>query len=517
MPVLSLLITLLLTGGSATASEDSLFMNRNIPVIEFPGIAQEDFNDAFNVLNECVVKAPGYGFPYPFIAPGGHYGGCWWQLDASISLHATKWINQGFSENMLRGFIAVQKPDGRIPLYGHDKVPDYPTCSSLPKLFQAAYAVLKHSGDNTLLKTVYPMLYRYWSWWFSDARRDAATGLITGIFEESFPPIENRLKTTAQVDLNVELATACQYMAELASRLGLQNDKKRFLNSRLQLVGAINRYMWNEKLSGYTSFDVIHKSPDSTFIVSAFDPLVSNIAPYDRAVRMVQQLTNDQYFNWHTRPLTSVAKTASIYNETTGAYNGAPAWSGSIWSLRNYVAVQGLEDVGRYDLAAYLALKTVRSFNKNYYEFLKPSDGSGHGVKRYAWSAAQYIQLLVEDIFGINYNRFTGEIQIIPNLCASLKNEKIALRNLKLPDESLLNVEIEWKENSVRIHYAIHGNSQISDVVVGWRDLDHTSVKATDKAGKRRRMFRSNEGNAVIHKVYNKNKPANTLLFSMHR
>lgn len=488
-------------------------MNRDIPLLHFPGISQADFSDAFNVLNECVVKVPGYGFSYPFIAPGGHYGGCWWQLDASISLQATKWINQRFSENMLRGFIAVQQPDGRIPLYGHDKVPDYPTCSSLPKLFSAAYSVLQHSNDSTLLKAVYPMLHRYWKWWFSDARRDAATGLITGVFEESFPPIENRLKTTAQVDLNVELAGACQYMAQLASRLRLKDDEKLFINSRTQLVDAINHYMWNEQAGGYFSFDVIHKRRDSTLIVSAFDPLYMHIASADRATRMVSLLTNNHSFNWQTRPLTSVAKTASIYNETTGAYNGAPAWSGSIWSLRNYVTVQGLKDIGRYDLAAYLALKTVQLFNNNYHEFLKPSDGSGHGVKRYAWSAAQYIQLLVEDIFGIEYNRFTGQVRIVPNLSASLKNEKLALRNLKLPDDSRLDLEIEWKENVVSINYSIHGLTEIRDVVVGWPVLQNTRLRATDDAGNSRRTIRSSEGQTIIHSVSNKNKQADNIRF----
>lgn len=513
MPLFLLLLTGLLLGTSVAAQKDSLSMNREIPVINFPGISQADFSDAFHVLNECVVKVPGYGFSYPFIAPGGHYGGCWWQLDASISLQATKWINQRFSENMLRGFIAVQQPDGRIPLYGHDKVPDYPTCSSLPKLFSAAYAVLQHSGDSTLLKAVYPMLRKYWNWWFSDARRDAATGLITGVFEESFPPVESRLKTTAQVDLNVELAGACQYMAELASRLGLKDDQQLFMKSRLQLVDAVNQYMWNEQAGGYFSFDVIRKHRDSTLIVSAFDPLFTHIAPADRATRMVHLLTNDNYFNWQTNPLTSVAKTASVYNETTGAYNGAPAWSGSIWSLRNYVTVQGLKDIGRYDLAAHLALKTVQLFNNNYHEFLKPSDGSGHGVKRYAWSAAQYIQLLVEDIFGIDYNRFTRQIQIVPNLSSSLKNQKLALHNLKLPDDSRMDLDIEWKENVVRINYAIHGHTEIRDIVVGWPTLPNTRLRATDRTGHTRSTTKSNSGETVIHNVYNKNKQADHIRF----
>lgn len=494
---------------------DTITMNTDVPVIVFPGIAQSDFKDAFNVLDECVVREPGYGFPYPFIAPGGHYGGCWWQLDASISLQATKWVDQQFSENMLRGFVSVQRADGRIPLYGHDEVPGFPTCSSLPKLFQAAYVVLKRRDDAALLRTVYPMLSRYMDWWFSDVRRDIATGLITGVFEESFPPVENRLKTTAQVDLNVELAGACQYMAVLAARLGLQQDRGLYLHNRRQLIKAINKYMWNEHIGGYFSYDVVSRRQDTTLIVSAFDPLYSKIAPTDRVDRMVSLLTDDTRFNWHSRPLTSAAKTSAIYNETIGAYNGAPAWSGSIWSLRNEMVVRGLEDVGMYDLSAYLALQTVRQFNNNYFEFLKPSDGNGHGVKRYAWSAAQYIQLLVENIFGIDYDRFTGEIRIVPNLCQSLKGEKIALKHIKLPHEGYLDIEIDWNGDAVNIQYAIHGGRKDMHIRVGWPTSHGARVAVTDSSGRRLRTVKNRVGKAVIHEIRNGWKSTDSLTFAM--
>lgn len=513
MTLAALFCNILLLSHAIAGPVDTLKMNEDVPQIVFPGVAQSDFQEAFNVMDACVVREPGYGFSYPFIAPGGHYGGCWWQLDASISLQAAKWINQRFSENMLRGFVSVQRGDGRIPLYGHDEVPGFPTCSSLPKLFQAAYAVLKRSEDTTLLQTVYPMLSRYMDWWLSDARRDAATGLITGVFEESFPPVESRLKATAQVDLNVEVAGACQYMATLADRLGLPHDRRRHLDNRQQLVNAINTYMWNERFGAYFSYDVVNRRQDTTLIVYAFDPLYSKIAPSSRADRMVRLLTDDAYFNWDTRPLTSAAKTSAIYHETTGPYNGAPAWSGSIWSLRNEVIVRGLADAGRYDHAAYLALQTVRQFNNNYFEFLKPSDGSGQGVERYAWSAAQYIQLLIENIFGIDYDRFTGEIRITPNLCQSLKGEKMALRHIPLPDGGDLDVEIDWEGSSASIRYAIRGGTSRMDVRVGWPTAYGTKVTVTDGTGRRLRTFKNRVGNTVIHEIDNAKKSADHLTF----
>src|SRR5690606_5245746 len=113
-----------------------------------------------------------------------------------------------------------------------------------------------------------------------------------------------------------------------------------------------------------------------------------------------------------------------------------------------------LEDIGRHDLSAYLALKTVRLFNNNYTEFVNPTDGSGHGVQRYAWSAAQYIQILVEKIYGIAYNGQTNTIRIRPNLDPSLLGEKISLERLLLPNGNRLDLHIDYGADAVGIAYS---------------------------------------------------------------
>jgi len=457
-----------------------------VPRIRFPGISQADFSDAFNVLQEClVVDEPRFGFSQPFIAPGGHYGGCWWQLDASLSLHATKWVDQRFSENMLRGFASVQKADGRIPLYGYDAIPDYPTCSSLPKLFQAADAVLKQSTDTELKSSVYTLLKAYLDWWLSDERRDGETGLITGVFEESFPPVEKQSKAVAQVDLNVEMVVACHVVAALANDLGYVADHARYASCEKQLRSAINRYMWDARRGAYYAYRVIDKRRDNTLIAYTFDPLRMHIAPRHRVRRMIGMLTDDEYFNWSKNAVTSAARTAPIYTETRGAYNGAPAWSGSVWTLRNMVIIQGLDDIGRFDLSAYLALKTVRMFNHNYTEFINPTDGSGHGVQRYAWSAAQYIQILIEKIFGIDVNQQTKTIRIRPNLDASLDGESISLEGLMMPDGNRLTVSVDYRGDTTRVAYAISGEYPDMNVVVGVPERSPLRVRVTDANGGR--------------------------------
>ncbi|WP_221390162.1 MGH1-like glycoside hydrolase domain-containing protein [Dyadobacter sp. NIV53] len=474
--------------------------NDVIPILSFPGITQVDFKDAFDVLDECLVMDPGFGFKYPFIAPGGHYGQCWWQLDGSISMNATKWSNQKFSENMVRGFIGVQKPDGRIPLYGYDKVPNFPTCSSLPKFFQSAYNVLKHTDDKELITATYNSLKLYLNWWLSDARRDKETGLITGVFEESFPPFENRLKAVSQVDLNVEVVAGCHDLALLAGQLDLNEDFKKFNELEKELKHSINTYMWDDNTGAFYAYLIHEKKRDDKLICYTFDPFRHQTATPEKIQKMLRMLTDNRYFNWEGNAITSVAKTDKIYVETVGDYNGNPSWSGDIWTLRNEAVIKGLEDIGRYDLASELALKTVRMFNSNYTEFLKTSDASGQGVKRYAWSAAQYIQILIENIFGVDYNRFTKTITIKPNLNA-LEDGNIALEKLLLPNGSRLNLYISKKSGSVNVKYKLTGKANDMNIVVALPMNGKAIQSITDGQNKSLKFVKVSQNTANTYQV----------------
>lgn len=477
-----------------------------IPEITFPEISQEDFKDAFNILDECLVMQPGFGFSFPFIAPGGHYGACWWQIDTSLALNGTKWVNQQFSENVLRGFANVQKPDGRIPLYGYDNVSGYPTGSSLPKLFGSAYAVLKHSNNKELIQTTYDYLKKYMDWWFSDARRDPETGLITGVFEESFPPVENQLITVAQVDLNVEIVVGCNILGKLAKQLGIAADYMKYSAFESEIKAAINKYMWDENTGAYYSYLVKDKKLDRSLFCSTFDPFRLHIVPRERISEMVSMLTDDTYFYWDSNPITSAAKTDKSYNETVGTYNGAPAWSGDIWTLRNEVVIQGLEDIGRYDLAAYLSLRTVNLFNANYAEFINPADSSGHGEKRYAWSASQYIQILIEDIFGIDYNGFNNTITIQPNLDESLSGKDISLERLLLPDGNRLNLYISKGADSTRIRYRIDGENKDHHIIISLPTNGSIVCEVVNRSKKQIKPTKIKKGAALVYQINNGKK-----------
>ena len=116
--------------------------------LSFPGITGQEFEDAFNVLREC-IKEPSHGFRNPYMGPGGQYGHCWWERDSSLTLNGYCWLDQKYCENALKNFTFVQKPNGRIPLWGNDRVEDLDEqLSAIPVIFDVARRICGRTTDR---------------------------------------------------------------------------------------------------------------------------------------------------------------------------------------------------------------------------------------------------------------------------------------------------------------------------------------------------------------------------------
>jgi len=84
---------------------------------------------------------------------------------------------------------------------------------------------------------------------------------------------------------------------------------------------------------------------------------------------------------------------------------------------------------------------------------------------RYSWTAADYIQLIVEHIFGVNYDSLTDTLTIAPILDSSLKGQTISLKNLLLPDGGTLSVTITYEEECIRISYEATGAKEFKKII----------------------------------------------------
>ena len=429
--------------------------------ILFPNISQNDFDYAFECLEVCKQSdAAQFGFNHPYFTPGGEYGKQWWQLDSSLALSGYKWIDRKFAETALLNFIESQKEDGRICLWGNDTLPNQVAgngipkqkegVSSLPKIFDVAFHILQGTNDSELISLSYNMLKKYLDWWYKD-RFDNKTGLLTSVFEETFIPYLGSAMEYAAVDTNVEVYVGLVYTANIAKRLNIAADATELRDKAKKLKSAINTYLWNEQKGAYYPYDIRIGKQIDCLMASTFYPLRMNIASTEQKRRLITLLTNDDHFNWYPIPLTSVSKKDPLFQTTVGAYQGNASWSGNVWTLINEMVVRGLLDSGEKELAAELALKTVYAFNNNCTEFINPFDGSGHGVLKYAWTASQYLELIIEVIFGISSNITKKEVCISPNLCKELKKQKISITDVMVFENTFLDVYIDNGEITYKL------------------------------------------------------------------
>ena len=439
-----------------------LASDRVVPRIRLPGITQAEFADAFKVLDECLtVDVPLYGFTHPVLTPDGHgvvYGEGWWEEDSSVGITGAKWANPRFAEDSMRGFHDVQalNPDGRIDAYGWKAVRgQVADRSQSPQYFQVAYDVARRSSDVALQTQILETMQKYLDWWLSPVKRDAITGLISGVDEESFGQtgyFKTQPQTWAPVDLNVDVAVGAALTSKLAANLHRNELAERDTATFQALSRAINTYLWDEKAGAYYEYDLHQGKSAARLWVSTFYPLRHAIAPPTRRDRLLKLLLNPKQFNWGKMPLPSLAMTDPEFESTTlkqtasSYYN----WTGDVWMVTNMPVVLGLRDSGREDLAAELNWAFVKEFNGNYRETLLPMNGQGIGALRYQESASLYIQAVIEHLFGIDCDAIDKRIRVKPLVPKALYGKSIGIWDVILPPgDARLSVQI--KQASPRV------------------------------------------------------------------
>ena len=425
----------------------------------FPGITQEQFADAFRVLEECKQEAS-HGFEHAYFGPGGQYGHCWWERDSSLTLSGYGYYDFEFCKKALYNFTLVQKENGRIPLWGNDRVGELDEqLSAVPVIFDVARGICRRTTDKDYIEKIYKMLARYLDWWLSPLKRDCRTGLVCGIMEETDPSDYTEQLTYAEVDLNVQVAVGADVLRELAVYLGYGRDEYKYAELFRDLKNRINKWLYDEKSGCYCTRNV---KTDKLLLDrpynSTFDVFKRGIVPKDRVSRLLSVLKdNGKYGYYNKYGITTAPFDSPEFCETTGDYKGWTSWSGNVWTFRNEIIAKGLHEYGLKEEAAHIAYQTIMTFNGNYAEFVNPSTGKGQGVLRYGWTASQYIELLIEEIFGIDYCARTDTLTVTPNIPKDLYGNTISIKNVSLGNGKTANVTVTCGENA-KVEYSIQKN-----------------------------------------------------------
>lgn len=404
------------------------------PALVADGKPRPMFAKAFEVIRKGMVTNSAYGFTAPFFAPGANYGRNWWQIDSSSALEAWKWRDFEFSVRAMRNFLGVQRPDGRIPLWGRDATPKSPNhsrqtegVSSLPVVFRTARDLAAMKNDPAFTREMFGMCSRYLDWWLS-ARLDGRTGLVSSVFEETFPPHLGCCGEFAGVDTGVMVALGAEWTAELADRLGEKDAAAARRRQSQSIFAAMRARMWDDAAGTFRPFDL--KTGERGFeSAEGFYMFADRALSPDVRRKLLASLTGPR-FGWARIPLTSMAVDSPCYTNTVGrkyAFNAS--WSGNVWTLVNRWTVHGLLRSGCALEAVGLARATVGLIDGagTFDEFYSPVDGSAQGGFDYVWTAAHYAVLVLEDLLGVSYDGAAGGLSVKPRVDCDFRIENLAL------------------------------------------------------------------------------------------
>lgn len=420
-------------------------------------------NDEFDLAQRVTAACYQHGDPIfktGFFGPGAVenvYGHGWFSLDYACMIDGAKWLDFQLAKDFNRNMIDSQFEDGRIRLDTNDthKAMNHylavgcNAVSSLPQIFETAYRVALMSGDEQMMRDTYQMLSRAVDWWIRN-RQDPETGLITAVTEETFnanhvaPPM-----VYAPMDTNERVIRGCENVADLADRLGDGKNAVRMKSIQQRIIDGVETYLWNEDEGAYYPYLLPRKEQYHALMWHTF--LGFSFADAGRKRKLIKLLLDQEHFNWETYPIPSVSKKDKLFvTARTGFGPGYcsvdAAWRGSIFMPSNLLIMDALERGGRKDLAADLALKTVKLFsNYRHGEFANPITGIPEGLTMsYGWTVAGYIQVILEKLIGIDYTHENG-LTVKPNLPVDCPENYryINLSNLALPNGKRVNIRIE--------------------------------------------------------------------------
>lgn len=190
------------------------------------------------------------------------------------------------------------------------------------------------------------------------------------------------------VIFNSILCRADRDLGEIAGIIG--EDAGQARDWHRATAEAINQKLWDDEDGMYYSYDRVagHLLKDET--VAGFMTLYGDVAPKDRAERLVEvHLLNPREF-WPE---------SGYPVPTTGLdsrwFNSENYWLGPVWVSINWMVIHGLVDAGHADLAARLTTRTLGLVQRSgYHEYFNPYSGEGYGTDCFSWTAALTIDMI---------------------------------------------------------------------------------------------------------------------------
>jgi len=350
-----------------------------------------------------------------------------WGRDTMIALPGLTLLTGKYevARSILRTF-AQHVDQGMLPnrFSDADEPPEYNTVDATLWFFEAARAFLAYTADLEFVRReLYPVFADIISWHTRGTRYGIKVD-SSGLLSSGEPGVQLTWmdakvgdwvvtpRRGKPVEIQALWYNAICIMEDLAHRFGDEAGQTRYRNMATLASWSFNRLFWNENLG--CLYDVVNGAPpdpsirpNQIFAVS----LTHTMLPTERARSVVEKVQEHLLTPYGLR---SLAPSDPQYR---GRYTGGPAerdgayHQGTVWPwllgpfITAYIKVNGGSDVARRQAMEWLARLKDHLADGGLGHISEIFDGDAPqqacGCVAQAWSVAEVLRALVEDVYGL--------------------------------------------------------------------------------------------------------------------
>ncbi|MEM8896772.1 MAG: trehalase family glycosidase [Bacteroidota bacterium] len=219
------------------------------------------------------------------------------------------------------------------------------------------------------------------------------------LFDEAVFNEETHMLELASAGLMGLYVADCQYMAEIATILGREEDAKELLERREKYANKLQE-LWDEEAGIFRDKYLNTGEFSSHLAPTNFYPLIGNVPTQAQAERMIEAhfMNPDEFYGEWMMP--SIARNDPAYPDNS-------YWRGRIWAPMNFLVYMGLRNYQLPKAREMMVEKSLALIMKSWreertvYENYNSTSGVGGDVRNsssfYSWGALLAFIALMED------------------------------------------------------------------------------------------------------------------------
>lgn len=334
-----------------------------------------------------------------------HYVGVW-HWDQFFHAIAYRYVDTRLAEDQIRILIDHQQPNGMIPDAIHDEglvthllQPVDADVTKPPLISWTVLKLYEKSGHTDFLEETFEPLKRWNDWWFNENVDAHGLAVYRHPFSSGLDdsPLWDYGMPVTSPDLNTYLWLQMRTLARIGEIIGEHRESAEFSQRADHLANLMVKHMWDDELGLFNALHNGERIPVKTPF--SLLPVWIDTLPSHITAKLLAHLVNPQEF-WTRFPLPTVAIDDPHYDPNQ-------MWRGPTWLNINYLFVEALTHIGRYDLARDLRRKSLDLLmqHKDIYEYYHPDTGERpmKAATIFGWSSAVFVELAIQESLARGY------------------------------------------------------------------------------------------------------------------